>query len=142
MILSVKNSFVTFTNHTAPITACIWSNTGNVILSASRDGTVRAFDLVRYRNFRTLVTPQPAQLTSVAVDPAGEIVIAGSLDPFELYVWSLKTGQLLDVCAGHEGPISDLAYNNSQSIVASASWDKTGKTSSLQSPVLYRHDIS
>jgi hypothetical protein len=43
------------------------------VLSASLDGTVRARDLTRYRNFRTLVTPQPAQLTCLAVDPAGEV---------------------------------------------------------------------
>ncbi len=28
----------------------------------SRVGTVRAFDLVRYRNFRTFTSPMPAQV--------------------------------------------------------------------------------
>ncbi|CAN0470671.1 unnamed protein product, partial [Discosporangium mesarthrocarpum] len=39
---------------------------------------------LRYKNFRTLVTPQPAQLTSLALDPSGEIVAAGAMDPFEV----------------------------------------------------------
>ena len=43
------------------------------VLSASLDGTVRAYDLVRYRNFRTLTTPAPVQFVSLAVDPAGEV---------------------------------------------------------------------
>ena len=43
------------------------------MLSASLDGTVRAFDLVRYRNFRTLTTPNPVQFVSLACDPAGEV---------------------------------------------------------------------
>lgn len=45
------------------------------MLSASLDGTVRAFDLVRYRNFRTLTTPSPVQFVSLACDPAGEVRI-------------------------------------------------------------------
>lgn len=118
-------SFVTFTNHTAPITACHWSGVGNVLLTASMDGTVRAFDLVRYRNFRTLTTPQPAQLVSLAVDPAGEVVCAGSQDPFEIYVWSLQTGKLLDVLAGHAGPLSGLSFGSHNSLLASCSWDKS-----------------
>lgn len=38
----------------------------------------------RYKNFRTLVTPQPAQLTSLALDGSGEVVVAGAMDPFEV----------------------------------------------------------
>ena len=30
---------------------------GNAVLSASADGSVRAFDLLRYRNFRTFASP-------------------------------------------------------------------------------------
>ena len=119
--------FVTFTNHTAPVTACHWSGQGNVLLTSSMDGTVRAFDLVRYRNFRTMTTPTPAQLVSLAVDPAGEVICAGSLEPFEVYVWSLQTGKLLDVLAGHTGPLSSLSFGHSSSLLASSSWDKTVK---------------
>lgn len=36
---------------------------------------------------------------------------AGTLEPFEIYVWSLQTGKLLDVLAGHEGPIASLAFH-------------------------------
>lgn len=33
---------------------------------------MRAFDLVRYRNFRTCTSPRPVQFTCLAVDPSGE----------------------------------------------------------------------
>ena len=56
------------------------------------DGTVRAYDMIRYQNFRTLTTPTPVQLTSLAVDSSGEMVCAGAMDPFQIYVWSLQTG--------------------------------------------------
>jgi len=86
---------------------------------------VRAYDLVRYRNFRTLTTPTPQQFLSLSVDPGGEIACAGTLDSFQICVWSVKTGRLLDVLAGHQGPVCGLAFSPSQPILASCSWDKT-----------------
>ncbi|CAN0531780.1 unnamed protein product, partial [Ectocarpus sp. 12 AP-2014] len=49
--------FVTFTEHEAPVTAVRFTPNASAVVSASLDGTVRAHDLVRYKNFRTLVTP-------------------------------------------------------------------------------------
>ena len=118
--------FVTFTEHTAPVTALAFAN-AQVILSASLDGTVRAHDLVRYKNFRTLTTPKPVQFCSMAADPSGEIVCAGTFEPFDIYMWSLQTGKVLDVLSGHQGPVSYLAFNPEQGKLASASWDSTVK---------------
>lgn len=44
-----------------------------MLVRCKQDGTVRAFDLVRYRNFRTFTTPRPVQFTCLAVDPSGEV---------------------------------------------------------------------
>lgn len=44
-----------------------------------------------------------------------------------MYVWSLQTGRLLDVLAGHEAPLSELSFSPSQGVLASASWDGTVK---------------
>lgn len=120
--------FVTFSEHTSGVTAVEFSKQGRIIFSASLDGTVRAFDLNRYRNFRTFTSPTPTQFTSLAVDPSGEIVCAGSMDTFEVFVWSVQTGKLLDVLAGHEGPISCLAFSPTGLQLASGSWDKTVRT--------------
>ncbi|NWT32746.1 PWP2 protein, partial [Cardinalis cardinalis] len=119
--------FVTFTEHNSGVTAVTFTSTGYVVLSASLDGTVRAFDLHRYRNFRTFTSPRPSQFSSLAVDSSGEIVAAGSQDSFEIFIWSMQSGRLLDVLAGHEGPISSLSFNPMKCILASASWDKTVK---------------
>lgn len=118
--------FVTFNEHAAPITD-ICFNRSNIVLSSSRDGTVRAFDLTRYRNFRTFTPPmeEPVQLTCVTSDPSGDIVCAGSLDPFNIYVWSLRTAKILEVLSGHEGPISQLAFSAQKNLLVSSSWDKT-----------------
>lgn len=116
---------VTFTEHSSGVTACEFSRRGNVLFTSSLDGSVRAWDLIRYRNFRTFTAPARLSFSSVAIDPSDEIVCAGSLDSFEIYVWSVQTGQLLDQLAGHEGPISSLAFAPSGDTIISGSWDYT-----------------
>lgn len=65
---------------------------GNAIISSSLDGTVRAYDLVKYRNFRVLTPNKPTQFNCLAIDSSGDIVCAGSMDPYNIFVWSLRTG--------------------------------------------------
>ncbi|KAG9220133.1 hypothetical protein CCMSSC00406_0007172 [Pleurotus cornucopiae] len=118
--------FITFNEHTAPVSAVAFAKQGSVLFSASLDGTVRAYDLVRYRNFRTFTSPAPVQFSSLAVDPSGEVVAAGSTDSFEVYMWSVQTGKLLDILTGHEGPVCALAFNPAgANQLASGSWDRT-----------------
>jgi periodic tryptophan protein 2 len=117
--------FVTFSEHTSGITDVKFVGTGHAVVSSSLDGTVRAFDMIRYRNFRTMTTPTPVQLHCLAVDKGGEIVAAGAMDPFNIYVWSLQTGNLLDIFSGHEGPVVALDFSPSGLTLASGSWDKT-----------------
>ncbi|XP_022092797.1 periodic tryptophan protein 2 homolog [Acanthaster planci] len=120
--------FVTFSEHTASIAGVTFSGkAGKVVVSSSLDGTVRAFDLNRYRNFRTFTSPHPAQFACLAVDSSGQLVAAGAQDSFEVFVWSMQTGRLLEVLSGHEGPVSSLSFSSVADILASASWDKTVK---------------
>lgn len=104
--------FVTFSEHISAVSSVLFNSVGKVIVSASFDGTVRAYDLhryditlchlvivltLRYRNFRTFASPRPVQFTCLALDPSGEIVSAGSHDTFEIFIWSMQTGRLLEV---------------------------------------------
>lgn len=80
------------------------------------------------------------------MDSSGEFVAAGGQDIFEVYLWSVKTGRLLEILAGHEGPVvcffiflvkslltatfffqSGLAFSPimASTMLASVSWDKT-----------------
>ena len=52
----------------------------------------------RYRNFRTFASPRPVQFSCLTLDPSGEVVCAASHDTFEIFVWSMATGRLLEVC--------------------------------------------
>ncbi|GAV07744.1 hypothetical protein RvY_17551 [Ramazzottius varieornatus] len=120
-------SFVTFTEHTSSVTALQFTQNGRAVLSASLDGTVRAYDMMRYRNFRTLASPRPAQFSCMAVDYSGEVVAAGSRDSFEVFVWSLQTGRLLEVLSGHEAPVSGVAFGSAadKQLLVTSSWDQT-----------------
>ncbi|KAM7454198.1 hypothetical protein BLSTO_05046 [Blastocystis sp. subtype 1] len=120
--------FVTFAEHTAAVTDICYVKGSHAIVSASLDGTVRAFDLVRYRNFRTLTTPTPVQFTCVTCDSSGDLIAAGTSAPFAIYIWSLRTGKLLDTLTGHEAPISCLQFNHRGTQLASGSWDHTVRT--------------
>jgi len=120
--------FVTFTEHTAAVMDVAFVPHGRALVSASLDGTVRAFDMMRFRNFQTFVSPTPAQFGCVAVEPSGEMVCAGTKDSLVVYVWSMQTAQLLETLAGHDGPISCLAFGGDATgaaFLASGSWDKT-----------------
>lgn len=82
--LSSGFCYVTFSDHAAPVTALSFLPSGAAVLSASLDGTVRAFDLLRYRNFRTLTAPSPVQFVSLAVENSGEVVVGGTQDDFQV----------------------------------------------------------
>ncbi|KAI8618505.1 putative WD repeat protein [Chytriomyces sp. MP71] len=124
--------FVTFPEHSASIQAVEFSKRkANVVFSASLDGTVRAFDLVRYRNFRTFTSPTHVQFGCIAVDPSGDVVCAGSVDTFEVFMWSVQTGQLLEVLSGHTGPVSCLAFSPIEGRLVSGSWDRSLRTWNL-----------
>ncbi|CAH8562391.1 unnamed protein product [Heterobilharzia americana] len=129
--ISGGRSIVTFSEHTAGVTGVAFpAQNSKIVLSASLDGTVRAHDLIRYRNFRTFTVPtRRIQFSSLAVDTRGSLVAAGGLDTFEAYVWSVKTGQLLATLTGHTAPISALAFNPDVSGIdielSTVSWDST-----------------
>lgn len=131
-VWDAKSGFciVTFTEHTSGVTACQFSSR-NLLFTASLDGSVRAWDLIRYRNFKTFTAPSRIQFSSVAVDTSGEIVCAGSLDSFDIHIWNVQTGQLLDRLSGHEGPVSSLSFAPDGSNLVSGSWDRTVRVWSI-----------
>ncbi|XP_026333616.1 periodic tryptophan protein 2 homolog isoform X1 [Hyposmocoma kahamanoa] len=118
---------VTFNEHKSTVTNVTFSANKKFFVSSSLDGTVRCYDLTRYRNFRTLTSPSLVQFSCVALDSSSELCAAGGQDVFEIFLWSVKFGKLLDVLGGHEAPVSSLSFSPTlaSSRLASASWDKT-----------------
>uniref|UniRef100_A0A336M8R8 CSON013792 protein n=1 Tax=Culicoides sonorensis TaxID=179676 RepID=A0A336M8R8_CULSO len=121
--------FVTFSEHTSAVTGIQFSHSKKFLVSSSLDGTVRAFDIIRYRNFKTFTSPRMVQFGCVALDHSGELVAAGGQDVFEIFLWSVKFGHLLEILSGHEGPVVSLAFSPvaTSTAMVSASWDQTIK---------------
>lgn len=115
----------TFTEHTSAVTASAYSRRGNILFTSSLDGSVRAWDMLRYRNFRTFTAPTRLSFSCLAIDPSAEVVCAASHDSFDIHLWSVQTGALLDQLSGHEGPISTLAFTPDGRTLISGSWDHT-----------------
>ncbi len=44
------------------------------------------------------------------------------IDSFEIVLWSVQTGKVLDILSGHTGPVSCLAFNPTSQALASVSW--------------------
>ena len=126
--LSSSNCLITFNEHKEKITGLQYAlNKYNLLVSSSLDGTIRAYDLIKYKNFRIMTTPKQTKILCLSVDFSGEIVAAGSLDNYNIFIWSIKTGDLIDILNGHTAPVSCLKFSHINDILVSGSWDKTVK---------------
>ncbi|KAI1729223.1 WD domain, g-beta repeat domain-containing protein [Ditylenchus destructor] len=86
-IWNFHNSFciVTFTEHNSGVTDVCFTQSGKAILSASLEGSVRAHDLKRYRNFRTMVAPKQTQLNCLYKTlRLWNVVDSSSMEPVQL----------------------------------------------------------
>lgn len=134
-------SIIKFNDHSGPITGVMLTKHGQVLVSSSMDGTIRAYDMKRYQCFKTLTTPLPTGLTCFTADTSGELIFGSSGNAqdvhngggsFDIYVWSLQTGQLIDILSGHQGPIQSLSSDPTRSgWISSGSLDKTVRIWSL-----------
>ncbi|EKF31252.1 hypothetical protein MOQ_004919 [Trypanosoma cruzi marinkellei] len=115
--------YVTFTEHTAPVTGVATCAATNAFFTCSRDGTARGYDLVRYRHFRVYITPEQTQLSCIAVDPSGEVLAVGSGQTDRIFLFAVQTGKLIDQLQGHEAPIACLAFHPSGTALVSGSLD-------------------
>ena len=86
----------------------------------------------RYRNFRTFTTPDLDKLATLAIDPTCEIICSSSADTFEIFIWSIKTGQLLNKIQAHDGPISQICFSLSGDKIYTTGWDALIKIWSLE----------
>lgn len=124
--------FSTTALHNSKISDITFSPSNNTtVITASLDGTCKAFDCKRYREFRVLETAPKNQLLCLAVDSSSEIICAGGTDPYCVYAWNLQTGHLIDVISGHHAPVTCLAFSPVEPTLISGSWDKTVRVYNL-----------
>lgn len=129
---TMSSNTITTMHHTSPITGIVFSrppgSRDSALFASSKDGTVRAYDLIRNKNFRTFVCPDKlTPLESIAVDPSGELVCAAGSE--KIYLWNVQTRQLLDVLQAHTAPVTQVAFSavlsTGRAILGSSSWDQS-----------------
>jgi periodic tryptophan protein 2 len=124
-------SFITLDSHKGTITSLKFSRPPGsrdaALFSSSLDGTCRAFDLLRYNNFRTYKSIEPTGFSSMEIDPSGEIICASGVNNFDIFLWNVQTSQLIDVLKSHTAPITEMCFSPSEPVLVSASWDSTVK---------------
>lgn len=70
-----------------------------------------------------MAAPKNTQIHCLCVDQSGDLVIAASSEYFEIYIWSLETGNLLEVLSGQSDVISSISCF--EDTLAAVSIDKT-----------------
>jgi WD40 repeat protein len=109
--------------HTHQITKLAFSPDSKRLASASRDGTVRLWDLASGKEIRRLETNGEAWAVAFVAD--GMVVVSAGDKETCLRFWDAATGKELGRAEGHEGPIHCLAPSVDGKRLASGSRDAT-----------------
>ena len=121
----------TLEGHSGAVIAVAVTPDGTQALSASRDNTLKVWDLGSGRALRTLEGHSGA-VRAVAVTPDGKQAVSASAD-HTLKIWDLVTGRALRTLEGHSDAVEAVAVTPDGNHVVSASDDKTLKVWDLGS---------
>jgi len=121
----------TLSGHTKSVRGVAMTPDGQRAVSASRDQTLKVWDLSSGRALRTLTGHEDA-VTAVAVTPDGQRAVSASWDR-TLKVWDLSSGRELRSLKGHKGSVNAVAMTPDGQCAVSASGDQTLKVWNLSS---------
>jgi Prp8 binding protein len=120
--------------HQDTLTGLDVTNDASFLCSHSMDNTIRIWDVRPFfqgsDEERCLTILRGAShsfernLLRCRFSSDGTLVGAGSADKF-VYIWDVDSGELQYALPGHDGSVNDLAFHPKESLVASASSDKT-----------------
>jgi serine/threonine protein kinase len=111
------------TGHTAEVNSVAFHPDSKHLASASRDKTIKVWDIRTSRELRTL-SGHKDQVNSVAYRPDGK-QLASASDDQTVLIWDAQTGQLLLPLEGHTGWVTSVAYRRDGKQLASGSVDRS-----------------
>ncbi|PAV85819.1 hypothetical protein WR25_11345 [Diploscapter pachys] len=134
----------TLRGHSAPILGLYtWDGRTNFV-SCSQDKTIRFWD-IRTNEPVNIITPatnksQTAPVTSVCVDPSGQVLVSGHEDA-SVVLYDINGGRVLQTFRPHGDEVRTVRLSNAAYYLLSASYDKriviTDMRGDLMAPLMY-----
>jgi WD40 repeat protein len=125
--------------HGSPLVSAALRDDGLALATAGTDGFVRVWNAST--GGRMLEVHPGTSLTSVALDPTGQLVAAGVAD--NVVVYDARTGKQLGVLAGHTDTVTGVAFSPDGKLIASSSRDRDARVWDAKSlklvKILRRH---
>lgn len=126
----------TWKGHNNSINAISVSPNGQILATASDDGSIKLWDLITAVNTDTLplvrtLNEHSNAVLSVEFGPDGRTLASGSWDN-TIMIWDVQTGELLNTLIGHTQLVSAIAISPDGKILASGSKDNTIKIWNLE----------
>jgi len=114
------------TGHSDVVGGVAFSPDGKLLASASRDHTIKLWEVVSGIELRTL-RGHSSGVNSVAFSGDGKLLASGS-DDKTIKLWDVGAGSELRTLKGHSGDIRSVAFSPDGMLLASGGgWDKTIK---------------
>ena len=117
--------------HTGLIKNIIVTNDGSKITSASRDKTIRVWDVKSGVEKRKILgeigTGTRGSITAIALSKDDKYLAVGGNIKRVIRIYNYKTGQLLQVLKSHKKNVLDLSFSQDSHYLISSSMDRTAK---------------
>jgi WD40 repeat protein len=116
--------------HAGRVLSVVASADGRRVVTASADGTVRAWAAPAGVPLGPALAPVPAgELAFAAPSPDGRMIAAVVRRPggATVVLWDLPSGQLRGELRGHTDDIAAIAFSADSARLATASWDRTAR---------------
>jgi WD40 repeat protein len=107
------------------IGAMTFTPDGKVLITGSRDSTIKYFEMPTANDLRTL-KGHAGWVRSLAVSPDGRVLVSAS-DDQTIKLWDVAAGRQFRTLKGHSGPVRQVVFSPDGKRLASAGWDRTVK---------------